>query len=407
MDHARVHKMCRNGIEVAIGDMAAITKKLSEIHGSTLPQSRHGTSLQWDRRRPEVVTEPSSLNWGICYMIHGLENDNAGTVPLAWHPSNEPPTPKSAPMASKTTKVALVTGAARGIGRAIALRLAEDGFDVEVNDVPSTPELDEVTKEIEGKGRRTLCLPADISLEPDVERIVQEVVKEFGSLDVMVANAGIITLRVTKATVEDFDRLMAVNRDARGTMLCYKHSGKQMIAQGRGGRIIGAYLLASFLLLFTLTFGYTRGMFARRKARSSLPFALQLDGAHIVQPASPIAPAYCASKFAVCGLTQAAGTSFSELDAPHHSLVDGGRSSGVCNVNVPTVSQLKALDTSGIGVPALDTILARSPIRRIGRPEEVAGLVSYLASDSAGFITVSWPWLSDIAIGLDKWGCLL
>ena len=84
-----------------------------------------------------------------------------------------------------TTKVALVTGAARGIGRAIALRLAEDGLDVAVNDLPNTPELDDVVREIESKGRRSLAVPADVSLEEGVENIIQQVVQKLGSLDVV------------------------------------------------------------------------------------------------------------------------------------------------------------------------------------------------------------------------------
>lgn len=110
-----------------------------------------------------------------------------------------------------TTKVALVTGAARGIGRAIALRLAGDGLDVAVNDLPNTPELNDVVREIENKGRRSLAVPADVSLEEDVEKIIQQVVQKLGGLDVvspsdgqrqhasifkpyyqMVANAGIV-----------------------------------------------------------------------------------------------------------------------------------------------------------------------------------------------------------------------
>ncbi len=88
-------------------------------------------------------------------------------------------------MVSVTTRVALVTGAARGIGRAIALRLAEDGFDVAVNDLPNTPELNEVLREIENKGRRSLAVPADVSLESEVVKIIQEVVQKLGSLDVV------------------------------------------------------------------------------------------------------------------------------------------------------------------------------------------------------------------------------
>ncbi len=89
-----------------------------------------------------------------------------------------------------TTKVALVTGAARGIGRAIALRLAEDGLDVAVNDLPNTPELGDVVREIENKGRRSLAVPADVSLEEDVEKIIQQVVQKLGSLDVVSPSDG-------------------------------------------------------------------------------------------------------------------------------------------------------------------------------------------------------------------------
>ena len=88
-------------------------------------------------------------------------------------------------MALATTKVALVTGAARGIGRAIALRLAHDGLDVAVNDITSSPELDGLVQEIESKGRRSLAVPADISLETEVEKAVRKVVQDLGSLDVV------------------------------------------------------------------------------------------------------------------------------------------------------------------------------------------------------------------------------
>lgn len=79
----------------------------------------------------------------------------------------------------------MVTGAARGIGCGIALRLADDGYDIAVNDLPGTAELDEVIKTIEGKGRRALAIPGDVSEESIVTDIIQRTVSTLGSLDVV------------------------------------------------------------------------------------------------------------------------------------------------------------------------------------------------------------------------------
>jgi NAD(P)-dependent dehydrogenase (short-subunit alcohol dehydrogenase family) len=82
--------------------------------------------------------------------------------------------------------IAIVTGGAQGIGKGVALRLADDGFDVAVNDLPSNKEnLDAVVKEIQGKGRRSLALFADVSIEEEVKAMVDRVVKELGGLDVV------------------------------------------------------------------------------------------------------------------------------------------------------------------------------------------------------------------------------
>ena len=94
------------------------------------------------------------------------------------------------------TKVALVTGAVRGMGRAIALRLAEDGLDVAVNDLNSSG-LDDLVREIESKGRRSIAIPADVSLEEEVEKIVNQVVQKLGSLDVVRSSHGWRELALT------------------------------------------------------------------------------------------------------------------------------------------------------------------------------------------------------------------
>ncbi|KAI0254556.1 NAD(P)-binding protein [Lactifluus subvellereus] len=248
------------------------------------------------------------------------------------------------------TKVALVTGAVRGIGRAIALRLADDGYDVAVNDLAAdNPELDEVRQEIEAKGRRSLALPADVSLEPEVVRIIQEVVENLGSLDVvnpvMVANAGIILYQsFLDCTVENFDRLMAVN--ARSTMLCYKYAAKQMIAQGGGGRIIGACSAAG-------------------------------------KQGSDIISLYSASKFAVRGLTQAAAREFGKHKITVNAYAPGAIDTRMLEgINTLHASKHGPYAKNGVAMLASST-----PIQRTGSPEEVAGLVSYLVSDGSGFVT--------------------
>ncbi|KAI0261784.1 hypothetical protein BC834DRAFT_829709 [Gloeopeniophorella convolvens] len=239
------------------------------------------------------------------------------------------------------TKVALVTGAARGIGRAIALQLADDGFDVAVNDLPGRPELDEVATEIEKKGQRTLIVPADVSLEPQVEKMIQDVVEKLGSLDVMVANAGIFAFDTLRdITVETFDRIMSVN--ARGTMLCYKHAGKQMITQGRGGRIIGAYLLDSLPTIFALS--------------------------------------YATSKFAIRGLTQAAALEFGKYNITVNAYAPGF-------VDTPMCSSFFRVTITPIWLILLAMGAKTTPVQRIAAPEEIAGLVSYVASEKSSFIT--------------------
>ncbi|KAJ8587338.1 acetoin reductase family protein [Rhizopogon salebrosus TDB-379] len=223
--------------------------------------------------------------------------------------------------------VALITGAAHGLGRSIALRLATDGFDIALNDLPDKHEqLSAVAKEIEGLGRKTCIVPADVSQEDQVRQMVDSVVEYLGGLDVMVANAGVFYVKPFLSTsVQVWDETMQIN--ARGVFLCYQYAAAQMVKQGRGGRILGANAISGKIGV-------------------------------------PGAAAYCASYFAVRGLTQSAASPvldrfgnlfLDEMDAESKSYIAG--------------------------------LMQNRPLKQDGQTEDIASIVSYLASKEAHFIT--------------------
>lgn len=136
-------------------------------------------------------------------------------------------------------KVALVTGAAldRGIGRGIALALAERGADVVVNDVAHEEEAGERVREIEERGRRSTFVKADVALAAEAERMVAEAVAKLGRLDIFVNNAGVQTWQeLTEVTREAWDRITGVN--LHGAFAGCRAAAGQMRRQGEGGRIV-------------------------------------------------------------------------------------------------------------------------------------------------------------------------
>src|SRR5580704_5584617 len=131
-------------------------------------------------------------------------------------------------------KVALVTGAAKGIGRAIALRLAKDGAAVVVNYSGGTQQAQETVGLIEQGGGRAAAVQADVSKVGDVKRLFDATFEKFGRLDILVNNAGIMfTKPVVEVGEEEFDRIFAVN--VKGTFLCCQEAAKRM---AEGGRIV-------------------------------------------------------------------------------------------------------------------------------------------------------------------------
>lgn len=240
-------------------------------------------------------------------------------------------------------KVALVTGAGRGIGRGIALRLAQDGADVVVNDV-NLENLNKVAEEIKLLGRKSLAIVADVSKGNEVYGMVDQVVAEFGKIDIMVANAGIAQVKlVVELTEEDWDRVFAVN--ARGVFLCDQAAAKQMIKQ-KSGKIINCASIAGHSGFNML--------------------------AH-----------YSATKFAVVGFTQALAKELGSYGITVNAYCPGIVGTDMWDLIDEKMGQY-------LGLPKGETIKKYSELITLGRvetPEDVACLVSYLASSDADYMT--------------------
>ncbi|KDR74418.1 hypothetical protein GALMADRAFT_250346 [Galerina marginata CBS 339.88] len=234
------------------------------------------------------------------------------------------------------SKVAIVTGAAQGIGKAIALRLAKDGYDVGLNDIAAQEnKLADLVEEIHALGRKAVLVPANVSDELAVEKMVSDTVAALGGLDVMVANAGICQLApLLLTTVEHWDKHQSVN--LRGAFLCFKYAAKQMIQQDRGGRIIGGASLAAYSGI-------------------------------------PMGAAYSASKGGMRTLT-------------HSAAREWGPNGITVNSYAPGVI-LTELTLGMYGEVFLEEQKKSAALGDNGTPEDVAGLVSFLASKDARFIT--------------------
>ncbi|KAF7324686.1 NAD-binding protein [Mycena kentingensis (nom. inval.)] len=263
-----------------------------------------------------------------------------------------------------TTKgVALVTGAAQGIGKGIALRLADDGFDVAINDLASNADMvAALVDEIKAKGRASSPHLADVSVDEQVKNMIDQVVQLHGSLDVCVANAGIMKYSsFADTSVEEFDKIMGVN--ARSTFSCFKYAGMQMIRQGKGGRIIGASSVGGKRGFFFATSFYTHLL-------NGVVGGAQLS-------------AYSASKFAIRGLTQCAACEFGPHGITVNSYAPG-------TTDTPMLNYMDEAHSETTGKPSgsLKGVLKQAgPLGMIATPDDIAGLVSFIASKESQFIT--------------------
>ena len=235
-------------------------------------------------------------------------------------------------------KVALITGAGRGIGFAVAQAFAREGAFVVVNDI-NAKAADLAAEKLGGRG-----YAADVTDKDAVQKMVADVVADHGKLDLLMANAGIIRINSIIETSEaDWDLQMAIN--AKGVFLCFQAAAAQMVKQG-SGKIIATASSASKI-------------------------------------AEPYIGAYSASKFAVWGLVQALAL---EL-APHHINVNC-----ICPVNVETdmttlIAERYADIKGGDEGTQRASFHTEIPWGRMARPSEVADVAVFLASSESDYLT--------------------
>jgi 3-oxoacyl-[acyl-carrier protein] reductase len=232
-----------------------------------------------------------------------------------------------------TGKTALVTGASRGIGRAIALSLAEAGADVAVNYAGSEASAAEVVSLIEAMGRKAVKIKADVSSVQEVEDMFKQVVNGFGKLDILVNNAGITRDNLLMRMKEDeFDQVIATN--LKGVFNCLKAATRPMMKQ-RYGRIINISSVVGVL-------------------------------------GNPGQVNYVAAKAGVIGMTKATAKELS--------------SRGI-TVNAVAPGFIETDMTDKLSEETRAQLLQQIPLARLGQPEDIAKAVRFLASDDASYMT--------------------
>jgi NAD(P)-dependent dehydrogenase (short-subunit alcohol dehydrogenase family) len=237
-------------------------------------------------------------------------------------------------------KIAIITGAAHGIGKAIAIRFAQEGALIALVDVDERAGR-AVGEAIHQSGSQSIFVRADVSSSPDVVKLFDELFERFGSIDVLVNNAGISpTIPIVETSDEDFDNIVNTN----------------------------------FRSIFLMT-------------RAAIPLMRAGGGGAIINMAS-VNGLVAAPGLAVYSATKAAIINFTQATALEHAK-DLIRAVAICPASVDTPLLQSKFDASPDPHAAREANIERHPIGRLGTPEDVASLAVFLASDEAGFITGS------------------
>jgi len=242
-------------------------------------------------------------------------------------------------------KIALVTGARRGMGKSHALALAKQGAKVVVTDI-DLAECQSEVDEIKSSGGEAICFKLDVSNAAEVNKVFDNVIKQFGRLDILVNNAGIFSPKpALELTEKEWDQVLNIN--LKGQFLCAQRAAKEMaknnplrqLADG-GRRIINISSIAS------------GGV------------GIGFEGA----------AHYSASKGGIIGMTETLAIEWAPLGITVNVIAPGA-------IDTPMVAAAQ------MPKEAMDAMLARVPMKRIGKPEEVSSAVVFLASDEADYVT--------------------
>lgn len=230
-------------------------------------------------------------------------------------------------------KTALITGSARGLGKAIAIKLASLGANIVLNDIPSSEELDATAEELRKAGYNAAVTRGDVRNQDDVKTMISTAVESFGSLDILVNNAGVTRDKpMAMMSEEDWDLVLDIN--LKGAFLCTKFAVKQMIRQ-KYGRIVNIASVA--------------GRYGNRGQAN-----------------------YSASKAGLIGLTKSTAKEFAPKGI-------------TCNAVAPGLIQSQMTDA--LPEEVRQKYLENIPLGRFGTPEDVANVVAFLASDEASYVT--------------------
>jgi len=229
-------------------------------------------------------------------------------------------------------KVAIVTGAGQGIGRGIALALAKEGAKVVVSDI--TDKIFDLVKEIEAVGAKVLAVKADVSKKEDTEQLAAETLKAFGKIDVLVNNAGIYPFKaLLEMTEEDWDKVLNIN--LKGVFNCTKSVLPSMVQQ-KSGNIVNISSIAGVVVGWqNLTH-------------------------------------YSASKGGIVGFTTTAAIELAQYNIRVNAIAPGA---------------ILTPGTQIMGEESIKQTEQTIPLKRMGKPEDIANLVVFLASDESSYIT--------------------